>query len=452
NDGNYDFTYSPGTLTITKATLTATAGNGTRTYGAANPAFGVTYTGFVNGEDSSVIDTLATASTTATALSNVGSYAVTASGGVDNNYDFTYSPGTLTITKATLTATAGNGTRTYGAANPAFGVTYTGFVNGEDSSVIDTLATASTTATALSNVGSYAVTASGAADGNYDFTYSPGTLTITKATLTATAGNGTRTYGAANPAFGVTYTGFVNGEDSSVIDTLATASTTANALSNVGTYAVTASGGVDNNYDFTYSPGTLTITKATLTATADAKTRYTDEANPAFTFTYSGFVNGENSSVIDTLATGTTTATTASPAGSYAITGSGADDGNYSFVYQNGTLTVQAGVAPTPSPTPTTELPPTSEQPDPTRYFAARDFNQATQRPTPTGDSGDIVVISGSELDFDTFMNPFLIAITDELSQQTYGSTTNMFTRFTPMNLYIERQEKRKKRRVAQWF
>ena len=453
-DANYDFTYASGTLTITKAALTITVDNASRTYGATNPVFTYSYSGLKNGEDGSVLDNAPTASTAANTLSNVGTYTITGNAGLDDNYSITVVNGTLTVTPATVTITADDKTRTYGAANPALTLQYAGFMNGEDSSVLSTLPTLSTLATLASNTGTYSITASGAAASNYIFTYVDGTLTITKATLTATAGNGTRTYGAANPAFGVSYSGFVNGEDSSVIDTLASASTTANALSNVGTYAVTASGANDGNYDFTYNPGTLTITKATLNATADAKTRYTDEANPSFTFTYSGFMNGEDSSIIDTLATGTTTATVGSPAGSYAITGSGAADGNYAFIYQNGTLTVLTGTAPTPtpSPDPTTELPPTSEQPDPTRYFAARDFNQATQRPTPTGDSGDIVVISGADIEFDTFVNPFLIAITDELSQQTYGSTTNMFTRFTPMNLYIERQEKRKKRRVAQWF
>ena len=456
-DNNYSFTYVDGMLAVTKASLMATAGNGTRTYGAANPAFGVTYTGFVNGEDASVIDTLATATTAANALSNVGSYAVTASGAFDNNYDFTYAPGTLTITKATLTATANNASRTYGAANPVLGITYTGFMNGENSSVINTLATASTTANALSNVGSYAITASGAFDNNYDFTYAPGTLTITPATLTATANNVSRTYGAANPAFGITYTGFVNGENSSVIDTLATASTTANALSNVGSYAITASGAADNNYNFIYAPGTLTITKATLTATADNATRFFDAPNPTFSFTYSGFVNGEDASVIDTLAVGSTPAVAGGPSGTYSITGSGALDNNYQFVYVAGTLTVLPDPTPPPPPPPPTSptatvVPPTSEQPDPTRYFARREFSAVSERPAPGGDSGDIVIISLADAEIGTIDTGFLIAITDELSVQTYGAANFLYTRFTPMSDYIEELQRRKKRRVARWL
>ncbi|PZP84768.1 MAG: hypothetical protein DI582_07880, partial [Azospirillum brasilense] len=326
-DANYDFAYASGTLTITKAALTITVDDVSRTYGAANPIFTYSYSGLKNGEDGSVLDNAPSASTTANALSNVGTYTITGSAGLDDNYAITVVNGTLTVTPATVTVTADDKTRTYGAANPALSLHYAGFMNGEDSTVLSTLPGLSTLATLASNAGTYSITASGAAASNYIFAYVDGTLTITKATLTATAGNGTRTYGAANPAFGVTYTGFVNGEDSSVIDTLATASTTATALSNVGTYAVTASGGVDNNYDFTYSPGTLTITKATLTATAGNGTRTYGAANPTFGVTYTGFVNGEESSVIDTLATASTTATVLSNVGTYAVTASGANDG-----------------------------------------------------------------------------------------------------------------------------
>ena len=61
----------------------------------------------------------------------------------------------------------------------------------------------------------------------------------------------------SNPAFTISYVGFKNSETASVIDTPPVASTTATATSNVGTYTISASGGLDNNYAFTYVPGTL---------------------------------------------------------------------------------------------------------------------------------------------------------------------------------------------------
>lgn len=340
SDDNYNFSYVDGTLTITKANLFATASNVGRAYGDANPSIGVTYSGFKNGETESVIDTFATASSTATVLTNVGTAATTASGAIDNNYSFTYIDGTLTIGKAMLTATAGNATRIYGDANPAIGVTYTGFKNGQNASVIDVLASGNSAATGTTGVGTIATTASGASDNNYDFTYVDGVLTINKATLIATAANATREYGDANPTIGVTYTGFKNGETDSVIDTLATGASAAGLTSNVGNYTTVASGGFDDNYTFTYANGTLAVTKAMLVATADDKSRVYGSANPAFTFTYSGFKNGETASVINTGATGASGTSVTSDVGDYAITGSGASDNNYNFTYANGTLSI----------------------------------------------------------------------------------------------------------------
>lgn len=338
---NYIFSYVGGTLTVNKAMLTATATSTSRQYGDANPTFGVTYTGFRNGQNQSVIGTLATASSTADETTNAGTgYAITAGGAFDDNYDFIYAPGVLTITKATLTARADNASREYGDANPGFTVSYTGFKNNEDDSVINTAATGSSTANAYSNVGNYAITTSGASDDNYNFVYQNGTLSVTKATLLATAQDNSRVYGYANPSFSVVYTGFKNGEDESVINTDVNLSTTAGGTANVGTHTINASGGLDNNYTFTYASGTLTITKATLTATANNASRVAGEANPAFTVSYTGFRNGENASVINTLATASSLADGSSPVGTYAITASGASDNNYDFAYVDGVLDV----------------------------------------------------------------------------------------------------------------
>ncbi len=417
-DNNYDFTYTPGTLTITKATVTATAENKSRVYNIANPSFTIAYTGFVNGDTSGDLDVTPSASTTATLTSPVGSYPITPSGGSDNNYAFTYVNGALTITKATpvvswttpssivygtplsatqlnasatvagilsyspasgailnvgtnqvlsvdftptdvtnynavngttvlisvtkamLTVTANNQSRTYGAANPALTISYSGFVNSENSSVLTTAPSAATVAIGTTVVGAYPITVSGGVDDNYDFTYVPGTITITKASVTAIAVDASRVYGAVNPSFAITYTGFLNGENSLVLDTPPTAATTATVLSNAGTYPITVSGGLDNNYTILYTSGTLTITKATLTATAQNTSRVYNVANPSFTVVYTGFVNGDNSGMIDAAVTATTTAILSSPVGSYPIAPSGGSDNNYAFTYVNGTLII----------------------------------------------------------------------------------------------------------------
>ena len=82
------------------------------------------------------------------------------------------------------------------------------------------------------------------------------------------------------------------------------------------------------------------MNKAPLTITADNKSKIQGAANPPLTVTFSGFVNGDNSAVLTTQPTITTTATISSPAGNYPITASGAAAANYSFTYVAGTLTI----------------------------------------------------------------------------------------------------------------
>ncbi|MFM8348433.1 MAG: MBG domain-containing protein, partial [Bacteroidota bacterium] len=188
--------------------------------------------------------------------------------------------------------------------------------------------------------GSYPITLTGGSDNNYAFTLAGGTLTVTKAAITATADNKSRTYGDANPVFTVTYSGFKNNETASVIDTPPAAASTAVVTSPVGTYPITLSGGSDNNYTLSFVNGSLTITKAALTAKADDLSRPYNTDNPVLTITYSGFKNNETAGVIDTPPVATTTAAKTSLPGSYPITLTGGSDNNYSLTLQNGTLTV----------------------------------------------------------------------------------------------------------------
>jgi hypothetical protein len=118
--------------------------------------------------------------------------------------------------------------------------------------------------------------------------------------------------------------------------------TTATAASPAGTYTITAALGTlaTPNYTFAYVNGTLTITPAALNITANNAARAYDVANPTFTATYTGFVNGDTSASLTTQPTLTTTAVLLSPAGTYPITAAGAVDANYTITYTAGTLTV----------------------------------------------------------------------------------------------------------------
>src|SRR5882762_5552801 len=325
------------TVTISKVMLTATANDAGRHYGAPNPSLTARYSGFVNGEDASVIDTPPTVATTATTASPVGSYGITISGGTDRNYNFNYVPGTLTIDPAPLTAGANDQTKSYGQVNPALTITYTGFVNGDNASAI-TAPTASTTATASSAAGTYPITLSGGSAANYTLTLQGGTLTITKAALTAKADDQSKVYGQANPALTISYTGFVNGDNASAI-TAPTVSTTATTSSAPGSYPITLSGGSAANYNLALQNGTMTIGKIPLTAKADDQSKVYGQANPALSISYTGFVNGDNASSI-TPPTPGTTATASSGAGTYPITLSGGSAANYTLTLLGGTLTI----------------------------------------------------------------------------------------------------------------
>ena len=350
-DENYTFIPAPGVLTINKATLTATANPQTRPYKSADPAeFTISYSGFVNGQTIADIPVLnrPTASPNSTFTSNAGNYIITPSGGSDPRYDFSYVTGAYTITKVTLTASANNTSKNYGDANPAFTISYSGFVPGETTADLDplNLPEATSLATPATHVGSVSISVSGGVHVNYHFAYVPGTLTINKATLTATADSYSRPYGATNPAFTVSYSGFVNGDLIGVLDPSRPTAALVSPLTavNVGAHTIGVSGGLDDDYTFNYVPGTLTITKINLTATANAQSRPYGSANLPLTFTYTGLISGDNAGMIDFPPGISTIADEDSPIGPYAIeldnNGNNATDNNYNLVLVNNVLTV----------------------------------------------------------------------------------------------------------------
>jgi hypothetical protein len=328
------------TLTIQKKELIITAHSPVITYGNTPPSYTCQYSGFANNETESVLTTLPSFSCSATSQSNVGTYAITPSGAAAQNYNFSYVNGTLTIQKRNLQVTPNDASRAYGSVNPTFTLSYSGFVNDNTASNIGTKPVATTTATSYSNAGTYSITCSGGSATNYNFIYNTGTLTVTKALLTIGASNATRNYGAGNPTFSVTYSGFMNSENETVLSALPQAGCTATSTSNVGTYPINVSGGYATNYDFSYRTGTLTVNKVLLTITAQSAFSVYGDALPVYSYLCGGFVNGENESVLSTRPSLSCNATVQSDAGSYAITPSNAVAQNYTFEYRQGVLTI----------------------------------------------------------------------------------------------------------------
>jgi uncharacterized protein YjbI with pentapeptide repeats len=161
--------------------------------------------------------------------------------------------------------------------------------------------------------------------------------------LTITADNKTIVYGQPLPAFTYSVSGLLNGDPPSVV-TGVVCTSTATPTSAAGTYPITCSGGTATNYVLSYAPGTLTIAKAPVTITADNKTIVYGQALPAFTYSVTGLLNGDPSSVVTGVVC-TTRATSTSPGGAYPITCSGGTATNYAPTYQSGTLVISYNVS-----------------------------------------------------------------------------------------------------------
>ncbi|HEV2483574.1 MAG TPA: MBG domain-containing protein [Puia sp.] len=335
------------TLVVDPAPLTIAANNVTMTYGGTLPPLTVSYTGFVNNDNATSLTTQPTIGTAAGSSSGVGTYPISVSSAADPNYTITYVPGTVTVGAAALTITANPAGSVYGAplvASSALTVSYSGFVNSDGPGNLTQLPTVANAANAGSPAGGYPLTPSGAQSPNYSFTYVNGLYTISAAPLTITAVNQTMTYGGTVPTLTAAYTGFVNNDDPASLTKPPNLSTAANATSPAGPYPITVSGAVDPNYTISYVAGTITVGKATLTVTADDKTMPLGGPLPAFTVSYSGFLNGDGPASLTTPSTATTAATATSGAGAYPITPAGGVASNYTFSYVNGILTVGKAV------------------------------------------------------------------------------------------------------------
>jgi hypothetical protein len=244
---------------------------------------------------------------------------------------------TLIVDPAVLTITANNASMTYGGMVPSLSASFTGFVNADNPSSLKTQPRLSTKASAASPAGTYPITASGAADPNYTFTYQTGTMTVGPAPLTVTANNKVMSLGGPLPILTVSYAGFVNGQNASSLTTAPTITTTATSSSPAGSYPITASGAADPNYSFTYLPGMLTINSTIVYVTANARTKEYGTPDPVFTYSVSGLLNGGDTDLF----TGSLSRAPGEDVGSYPITiGSLSAGGNYTISYTGNFLTI----------------------------------------------------------------------------------------------------------------
>ncbi|MFJ7541790.1 MBG domain-containing protein, partial [Pedobacter suwonensis] len=323
---NYSITYVGADLTIGAKTITVTVAAKSKTYGDSDPALTYTFApALITGDSFS-------GSLTRTPGENVGTYAINQGTlSLSSNYSLTYVGADLTIGAKTITVTAAAKSKTYGDADPALTYTFApALVTGDSFS-------GSLTRTPGENVGTYAINQGTLSlSSNYSLTYVGADLTIGAKTITVTAAAKSKTYGDSDPALTYTFApALVTGDSFS-------GSLTRTQGENVGTYAINKGTLVLNgNYVISYVSNNLTISKSVLTVTANNAVMCQSDGFPTFGVTYSGFKTGDNENSLSTKPTVSTTANR-NVAGNYVLSASGGVSNNYSFVYVNGTLTINA--------------------------------------------------------------------------------------------------------------
>ncbi|WP_412465751.1 MBG domain-containing protein [Pedobacter sp. KLB.chiD] len=325
-NGNYNLTYVGADLMIGVKAITVTAAAKSKTYGDADPALTYTFApALVNGDSF-------TGSLTRVPGENVGAYAINQGTlALNGNYSLTYIGANLSIGAKTITVTAAAKSKTYGDADPALTYTFAPALATGDSF------SGSLTRVPGENVGTYAINQGTLAlNGNYSLTYVGANLSISAKTITVTAAAKSKTYGDADPTLTYTFDpALVTGDSFS-------GSLTRVPGENVGTYAINQGTlALNGNYTIAYIGSNLTITKSVLTVTANNAVMCQSDGFPAFGVTYSGFKAGDNESSLSTKPIVSTTANK-NVAGNYALVASGGASNNYSLVYVNGTLTINA--------------------------------------------------------------------------------------------------------------
>lgn len=262
-------------------------------------------------------------------MSQAGVYTVIVSGdcgGATNS-------ATLTVNRAVAAVTLNNLSQTYNASpRPATAAT--------SPSGLAVTFTYNGSVTVPTSAGRYAVVET-ISDPDYQGG-ATGTLVINPAPLTITAAANTKTYDGTTSAAAIPTVAGLRGFDTVVnlAETYNTKSVGTGKILTVSSYTVN-DGNAGANYTVNVAASSAgEIDPATLTVTANDKSKICGQSNPPLTAGYSGFVSGESTNTLTSPAVLSTTATTSSAAGQYPITAGGASAANYTIKYADGTLTV----------------------------------------------------------------------------------------------------------------
>lgn len=190
---------------------------------------------------------------------------------------------------------------------------------------------------------------------NYSTALSSGTYAIYREQpiITVTAQDDSITYNGTvySGGNGVSRTGFVNGEDASVLTGTLSYGGTSQSAQNVGAYSIVPSGYSNGlGYGFSYVNGELSIARREVIVTADGKVKTAGQADPALTYVAETQTGSRGLMTGDSLV-GQLVRTSGDSAGMYPIlqgTLNNVNNGNYDIDYVSGIFTVLAKPATVP--------------------------------------------------------------------------------------------------------
>jgi hypothetical protein len=252
---NYVAATGTGTIVITKATPSVTVTGGAFTYdGAAHPA-----TGSAIGIGGTNLGALTfTYNGASAAPVNAGTYDVVGTLAESTNYLGGSATAIITVNKASPALSWNQ------PAAIVYGTPLGPAQLSASSSVAGSFAYSPAAGTVLP-AGSgrpLAATFTPADGANYNGGNVSTTIDVNPAALVLRANDAVKPFGAPVPPFSATYSGFVNGDTAASLAGTLSMSTTANASSPVGAYAIVPAGVSSANYAIAFVNGTLTVVRA----------------------------------------------------------------------------------------------------------------------------------------------------------------------------------------------
>ena len=283
---------------------------------------------------------------TRTAGEDVSTYPITIADGIDDelitnypNYNISTDPGEFTITKTNVTVVAKSGSKVYGEKDPKnFEYTINGNIDESEYAQLGKITLSREAGENVTKEG-YTINVSVENMETDDFIVKTvsGVWGITPAPVKVTVADVEKVYGDATPEITYEIKGLV-GEDELTTPTISCKKCLASGLESVGEYAV----GLifdetkNKNYKITVETGLLTVTPRAATVTMDDAEKIYGDADPKFTYTTKGLVEGESLSDVEI------SRAEGENVGTYKVSVSLAEgaNSNYTLTVVPGTLTI----------------------------------------------------------------------------------------------------------------